>query len=335
MLGLRNQRLEEALAEAKMQRQDMAALGGGIGDFAENIGKGLYRSRQDQMANSLMDEGIPRAQAVDPSLQGPADAAAASMPGFHQGGMEEMRMRMAMEDIRNDQMRARAYQDRVDTMKAQHYIQDAQRTWAQTDKKLQGEYANSKAYIKEMRVLDDALAKAEDPVAYQSAADAKLALNKAAIKRGMEVQPIDPTSIPPFMTPAQKAAVAAQKEAVAQAQQALTGAQNAPMGMWDGIRSALGLNPDSTLLGIPVTFAKERAIRAAQEKYDQEQKTLSEMPGGGTTKAPIAQEPPVSKSATGATGSSSSSSIPLGHRQYNAATGQKREWDGEKWIYVK
>jgi hypothetical protein len=227
-------------------------------------------------------------------------------------------------------------------MKAQHFIQDAQTTWAQTDKKLQNEYTNSTAYIKEMRVLDESLAKAEDPVAYQSAADRKLALNKAAIKRGMEVDPIDPSTIPPFMTPDQKAALAAQREAVAQAQAALAEAQGAPAGMWDGIRSSLGLTPESTVLGIPVTFDRERAIKEAQARFDQEQKTLAEMPGGpagahnlpvGTpAAAPISEPAPVSRSASGAT---KTSQYPAGHRQHNPATGQVREWDGEKWIYVQ
>jgi hypothetical protein len=143
-------------------------------------------------------------------------------------------------------------------MRAQHFIKDAQQTWAQTDKKLQGEYTNQLAYQKEMRILDNALATAEEPIAYDSAAQRKVALNKAAIKRGMEVDPVDPSSIPPFMTPEQRQAVAAQREAVAQAQAAMKQAEAAPMGMWDGIRSSLGLNPDSTVMGIPVTFDKEQ-----------------------------------------------------------------------------
>ena len=44
--------------------------------------------------------------------------------------------------------------------KSARSIGDARQTWAQTDKKLQGAYANEKAYLKEMRVLDEALAKA-------------------------------------------------------------------------------------------------------------------------------------------------------------------------------
>jgi hypothetical protein len=340
MVNLRNQRLEEALAEEKMQRQDMAALGGGIGDFFGNIGKGLARSRQDAIANQLMNqEDPPRAMAVDPRIEAAVtqdlnENGEFPNPSPHTGGTEEMEMRFAMADMRAKQMRAKAMQERADAMKAQTFIQDAQRTWAQTDRKLQNEYTNSTAYIKEMRVLDEGLAKAEDPMAYQAAADRKLALNKAAIKRGMDVQPIAPQDIPVFMTPEQKAALAAQREAAAAAQDELHRAQSAPMGTWDGIRSALGLSPDSTVLGIPVTFDKERAVKEAQAKFDQEQNALSGMTGAQTpTKAPISQDAPVSKPTTGASGSSSP--FPVGHRQYNAATGQTREWDGEKWIYVQ
>ena len=45
-------------------------------------------------------------------------------------------------------------------------------------------------------------------------------------------------------------------------------AKNAPMSGWDRFRSSLGLNPDSTVLGIPVTFDKERAVKEAQAKFN-------------------------------------------------------------------
>jgi hypothetical protein len=108
MVSLRNQRLEEALQKEKMRRQDMAALGGGIGDLFSSIGKGLARSRQDAIANQLMAQAmpIPRAQAVDPALQESADAAAAEMPGFFRGGTDELDMRMQMAEMRAEQMRA-------------------------------------------------------------------------------------------------------------------------------------------------------------------------------------------------------------------------------------
>jgi hypothetical protein len=54
------------------------------------------RSKEDAIANRLMDEMVPRAQAVDPSLQGPADAIAADMPGLGTGGVDELRMRFRM-----------------------------------------------------------------------------------------------------------------------------------------------------------------------------------------------------------------------------------------------
>ena len=44
---------------------------------------------------------------------------------------------------------------------------------------------------------------------------------------------------------------------------ALGEAQDAPTGMWDGIRSSLGLSPESNIMG-DVTFDKERAIKEPQ-----------------------------------------------------------------------
>ena len=55
------------------------------------------------MANQLMEETYgapPRAQAVDPSMQGPADLAAQRMPGFYTGGMPELKMRMEMDEFK-------------------------------------------------------------------------------------------------------------------------------------------------------------------------------------------------------------------------------------------
>ena len=308
MTNLREQRLREEIEEARMQQQAAEQLGKGIGSMFNSFGQMAEGMQQGNIANQVMNEAmpVPRAQAVDPSMQGPADVAAAGLPGFYTGGVDEMNMRMKMSDMRDQQMRAQAYRDQVDMAKAQHYIKDAQSTWKQTDNKLNNAYKERTAYIKEERLQRDALSKAKDPMQYQSAADALIGLNQAAMDRGIKgVQPIDPQSIPPFMTEEQKAALAAQQQAVTAAQQELQTAQSAPQSGWDKARSMFGLNPDSKVLGIPVTFDSERAIQAAQEKFDMEQKALGAMQGS----SPGAAASPVAPSATGATSGASMPTI--------------------------
>ena len=45
MLRRRGEDLEAALANERMRRKDLAALGDGIGDFLGNMAKGLAQSR--------------------------------------------------------------------------------------------------------------------------------------------------------------------------------------------------------------------------------------------------------------------------------------------------
>lgn len=82
MVELRRNKAQVAEFNAQQQAAGMSALGEGIGGFLGNIGKGMETRRPDILANRLYNQANPpRAQAVNPALQGPADIAAASMPG--------------------------------------------------------------------------------------------------------------------------------------------------------------------------------------------------------------------------------------------------------------
>jgi hypothetical protein len=95
----------EAMDEAQnaaQTRQLFQAAGGA----AEAMGGAMKQAKLDDIANSLMNakEPIPRAQAVDPSLQTKADAKAAKMPGYHTGGLGEMKLTMAMDEWKQKQI---------------------------------------------------------------------------------------------------------------------------------------------------------------------------------------------------------------------------------------
>jgi hypothetical protein len=76
------------------------------GNAAEAIGGAMKQAKLDSIANSLMNaqENIPRAQTVDQSLQAKADAKAAKMPGYHTGGLGEMRLAMGMGEWKQKQI---------------------------------------------------------------------------------------------------------------------------------------------------------------------------------------------------------------------------------------
>ena len=322
MLGLREQRLKEQLEEEEMKIQAMQQLGKGIGSMFSSAGSIMQNSARDRMANQLMNEGNitpPRAEAVNVPW---SDERAATMAPFsttHTGGMDELALRMKMMDMKNEQMRARAYQQQVEQAQAQREVTNARNAWLDlnsVDTTLDKKLKARTAYIKDMGIIDKAMMSSEDPQAYDAARERKIALNQAAIDAGMKgVDPIDPTSLPTW---SQREAIKTQQATLQEAQEALKAAQQAPMSWSES------LLPDAMLPMLGMQTQAD-AIKAAQEKFEQEQKVLKEMSGSAPT------EPAVKAAATGAT--SADSGIPVGHKQVNPTTGRTREWDGEKWIY--
>lgn len=234
-------------AEA-MKLAQMRQLLGAAAQAGGAIAGGIQQQRQDEIANSLMNEeaNIPRAQAVDPAAQGPADAKAAKMPGFHTGGMDEMKLTMAMEDqkmqrIASDlavarEARYNAMMDQQANARQQAAAADAFRS---SSKDMQEAFNDSMAYYKTSGVGLKAAAEATTQEEYDAAASGVMSMYNAAVKRGLDVQQ---PKLPPFMTPEQKAAMAAQQQAIADERTAIeqlrTEAQNAggmdkvPDGAW-------------------------------------------------------------------------------------------------------
>ena len=107
MLGLRAQRLKEEEAKAAEMQGMISSITGGLGKLAG----GFEQAGKDKAANALMQEyfgpttggpqGIQRAQAVDPALQGPADIAAAKLPGYFRGGEAELGKRIELEKMKD------------------------------------------------------------------------------------------------------------------------------------------------------------------------------------------------------------------------------------------
>jgi hypothetical protein len=341
MLELRNQRLQEEKFKAEQKQEQMQQMMKVASQVSGQIGDAFQGYQESQLGNQLSAQYFgtpPRAQAVDPSLQGPADLAAQRMPGFYTGGMTEFKMRMGMEENLSqaryrDAMINRMGQN-LEFQKSKYLVDQATKAKTGADKDLQQELNNSKWYIKENKVYDDAIAKAASPEEYQNAIDAKLALNQAAIKRGMKVEPLDPATIPPYMTADEQTELENQQTAVSTARTALEEAKKAPPGFIDRTRQFLGLGTEPGALGLPgIPTQKEGAIKSAQELYEQEQQRLREMPG-----ASFYGEKPVTSKKTGtltetpATGDT----IPLapGTKRHSKSTGRTQEWNGKEWVDI-
>ncbi len=304
MTELRNQRLREELAEAQMQQENMQQMGKSIGGAFSSMSNMFGQMGKDQTANSIMNEMMPappRAGAVDVPW---SDKLATEAP-FYQGGTSEMDMRMKMANARQEQMRAQAYRDQVDFAKGKYLNNMAEKSNTENTKGLQKEFETNRKYINDMNALDHTMGTAKDPMTYDGAKKAKIALNQAGLKLGIPgVDPIDPATIPPFMTEQQKADLAAQQKVAAEAQQAVVAAQNAPQGLfdqwgvpqnWQGPLGAAammtGPGAIAAMSGVDITGDKrDAAIKIAQDKYNQEQSKLSEMQGSppGAAGAPAA-----------------------------------------------
>jgi hypothetical protein len=305
MLDLRNQRLKEAIAQAEAKQKNMEAMGDAIGKGLSGLGKSMFGNKEDAMANQLMQENsaalggpdIRRAQAVDSAVQGPADARAASMPGFYRGGMDEMKTRMAMQEMRDKSMNTRLDNQRSDAyfnmqrgnIDADNARQDAAAKRAEDEAALkrpvllreaQDAAANAPdltkaadqeaSYLKNMRLFQHDMDNAKDPMQYKHAADAAVSLNRGAIKKGMDIQPIQ---IGPFMTQEQRQAIKDQETAVSEAQKSITDAK--------GMDAGWGMPG-----WIPGVTSKQESIDAAQQKYDAEQQSLKDMQGQVTPYTP-------------------------------------------------
>jgi hypothetical protein len=308
MLELRSQKLKEALAKAEMQQENMKSIGkaisGGLNSFTDSM-KGM---KQDAMANQLMQENsaalggpdIRRAQAIDSAMQGPVDARASGMPSFYRGGMDELKTRMAMQEMRDksmntqiDNQRADRYlgmqQANIDTDNARLAEEAAARKerqglldQAKADeleaKKLTEKRNEEKSYRSQMRLYQHDMDNAKDPIQYGHAADMAISTNRGAIRNGMDVKPIE---IGPFMTQETRDAIKLQEQAVSEAQKNLTDVRGAaPAPTWAEKNLPAGL-----VHGLGVDYSTS-GVDAAQQKYDAEQQGLKDLRGQVTPYAP-------------------------------------------------
>lgn len=262
MLRLRSQRLAEQ--EAKLEQSNkIAAMGMAAGNqIGDSILGAIQQSGANRAANSIMNQqaSIPRAQAVNPSLQAGADAAAARMPGFYTGGVDELRFRNAMQSAQGSQV-GRLIQSmrlglarRADQRAEDRFRESrANAAFARKTDEADKIYRDSMAYMEAAPNILEKIKKAQTLDEYNFLANQARSLNEMAAGRKLTVSPI---TIPPFVSPDDRALL----EELSQAEQ-----EEAASGMLGRARNRI--------LGGPVLDAQQ----SIQGKFS----PMSSRPGQG------------------------------------------------------
>lgn len=184
----------------------VGSIGSGIGDYMQSQGLDPQTQRQDAAARGVLDEymgvsGVPRAQAVDPSQQGPADIAR------NRGAALELQMRDKAGMFQNNQMTPyqanrldlavqvenRRRQERLDR------VSDASTrgaTKAYTDT-----VANTTAYQNNSAANMAKLYDADTPEAFNAARTQQISLNQGASKAGISDDVVSNYQVPSEFIP--------------------------------------------------------------------------------------------------------------------------------------
>jgi hypothetical protein len=259
----------------------------------------MREAGQNAVANQLMNEYFPqpkRAQAVDPSLQGAADIAAQKIPGFYQGGKDELSMRMAMMDQMNQnqsrqmqnvlaaqrfglgQQRA-GLNEQESILNNQRIAERAAKASAAQTEKARDTFNDVRAYNANIDAVMAEITEANkngDKARYDTAVSAARDLFQSADTAGLKIaQP----QIAPFMTKEMKDALDQQSLVIERKVKEAAAAKERA--------DAFGPNPDTlyknSMWDLPAAAQKE--ADAAQASLEEERNVLIGMPGyqGGTS----------------------------------------------------
>lgn len=199
--------------------------GAGLMSSFSPVVQGIKQNRNDQIANVLMNQSTPpRAQAVGPDaklIQAMADqkvlndGGTMNAAGPATGGMDEMKMRMALES-HNSQMENTRFDNALQTKRMalmQQQLQEMKeyRETMRADQALKGQtkeaqeaFKNSLAYTTNLRLNKSLLAKAENEDQYNQTVDTIQSLYASAKAAGLEVE--EP-QIPAYVSPMERAAM--------------------------------------------------------------------------------------------------------------------------------
>ena len=366
MLSLREQRLQEERYKQLERMENQERMSKMMAGMGEQAGQMFQTMGQNQMANRMMSEygmgggtAPPRAGTVNTPW---SNQVAAGRPDFYPagrgtGGMPELKMRMEMQQQNSlDQWRAAQLgqkQEDLNFKKSSWLVGQATAAnkldaanVAAKNKGLDSDYSANLKYITNRKVAMDAIKNAASPEEHEIAVTSLTALDAAAQQRGLKVEVIDQSKIPPFMSEDDRTALETQQTAVSEARTALEEVQKAEPSLgekaigWTGLGAILGEGVNIPGvgkipgLGYKIPSEKEADIATAQQRYKQEQQKLRETPGASF----YGEKPVTPKTTTTApkkTGALTEA-IPVGTTKpfRNKATGEPEmfKWDGTQWV---
>lgn len=199
--------------QALQQRNMQTILNAGM-DAAQMMQGQMAKSKQDGIANALMNRNdAPVATAVDPGIQkavmqSRAQAGIEGSPMPHTGGMDELKLSMAMDRHKSDMMQTQLAGMRENRMQQAandaynfRLMNEAQDAARMTSQKTKDMVTASNAYFKNKTALEKAMADAQsrgDFDAYNSAAQDLQAAHFGTISAGVKLPELN---IAPFRQP--------------------------------------------------------------------------------------------------------------------------------------
>ena len=317
---------QQLAKQALQQRQMQMILSTGM-DAAQGIAGAMKTSKQNGVANALMNQQTPpRAEAVDPALNAQMRQQGLGPTAPRAGGLDELKLSMAMEDQRNQNMASQLGQQRMqiagqrmdDTYNHQR-IQDAIAAAKLTSEKTKSAVTDSAAYFKNIDVMRDKLAEAQkngDFRAYNTTATEMQALHTGNVSAGLKLPPL---VIPDFSGPAPENEGAF--NSAMDNWQNTRGAAMQKDGWDEGSRSTKTLNP-LTWANSPTPSNGERFMKASEELNKQK---------AGFVKRPVDKYQPEGEDVIPLPTQQSQSATPTGQVIRNKATGQMMRWNGQAW----
>ena len=199
---------QQLAKQALQQRQMQMILSTGM-DAAQGIAGAMKTSKQNGVANALMNQQTPpRAEAVDPALNAQMRQQGLGPTAPRTGGVDELKLSMAMEDQRNQNMasalsvaREGRLNHALNDAAVARQTQDATQTARMTNQATKDKVTASAAYFKNKALLEKSMSAAQaagDFDAYNSTAQDLQALHYGTVSSGVKLPDL---MIPDFRSP--------------------------------------------------------------------------------------------------------------------------------------
>lgn len=317
---------ENDLANRALQQRNMQFLLSQGMVAAQSLGgmamKAGAQSKQDGIANALMNQQTPpRAEAVDPALNAQMRQQGLGPTAPHRGGLDELKLSMAMDDQRNQNMatqlgvvREGRMQQSINDAATARQAQDAMQAARMTSQATKDKVTASAAYFKNKALLEKGLSAAQasgDYDAYNSTAQGLQALHYGTVSAGVKLPDL---VIPDFVGPSP------QNES----------AFNSAMQNWQNTRGAAMQKDgwdEGGRMGIPfiresVPSNGQRFMTASDELNKQK---------AAFVKRPVDKYQPEGEDVIPLPANPSQSAAPIGQVIRNKSTGQMMRWNGQAW----